>query len=104
MGQASAAKGLTADYIEKVREEGGEAKRRVRLRSGLRSGVLIAVGSVGAYLLVLYAFQVAPAGRVSTLREASVLVGLMLSGERPSPVVWTGAILVLAGALLAAHG
>ncbi len=75
---------------------------RVRLRSGLRSGVLIAVGSVGAYLLVLFAFQMAPAGRVSTLREASVLVGLMLSGERPSPAVWAGAILVLAGALLAA--
>jgi drug/metabolite transporter (DMT)-like permease len=75
---------------------------RVRLRRGLRSGVLIAVGSVGAYLLVLFAFQVAPAGRVSTLREASVLVGLMLSGERPSRAVWTGAILVLTGALLAA--
>src|SRR5215218_5648658 len=75
---------------------------RVRLRRGLRSGVLIAVGSVGAYLFVLYAFRVAPAGRVSTLREASVLVGLMLSGERPSRMVWTGAILVLAGALLAA--
>ena len=75
---------------------------RIRLRRGLRSGVLIAVGSVGAYLLVLFAFQVAPAGRVSTLREASVLVGLMLSGERPSRAVWTGAVLVLAGALLAA--
>ena len=77
---------------------------RTRLRRGLRSGVLIAVGSVGAYLLVLLAFQLAPAGRVSTLREASVLIGLMLSGERPSRMVWTGAILVLAGALLAAHG
>ena len=75
---------------------------RMRLRRGLRSGALIAVGSVGAYLLVLFAFQVAPAGRVSTLREASVLVGLMLSGERPSPPIWIGAILVLAGALLAA--
>src|SRR5919107_4807442 len=75
---------------------------RTRLRGGLRSGALIAVGSVGAYLLVLFAFQVASAGRVSTLREASVLIGLMLSGERPSRVVWTGAILVLAGALLAA--
>src|ERR671912_2065513 len=78
--------------------------RRIRLRRGLRSGVLIAVGSVGAYLLVLFAFQLAPAGRVSTLREASVLIGLMLSRERPSPVIWTGAILVLIGAVLAAHG
>jgi drug/metabolite transporter (DMT)-like permease len=75
---------------------------RTRLRRGLRSGALIGVGSVGAYLLVLYAFRLAPAGRVSTLREASVLVGLMLSGERPSRIIWTGAILVLAGALLAA--
>jgi drug/metabolite transporter (DMT)-like permease len=75
---------------------------RSRLRRGLRSGALIGVGSVGAYLLVLFAFQMAPAGRVSTLREASVLVGLMLSGERPSRAVWGGAILVLIGALLAA--
>ena len=75
---------------------------RVRLRQGLRSGVLIAIGAVGAYLLVLFAFQHAPAGRVSTLRESSVLVGLLLSGERPSPAVWTGAILVLIGAVLAA--
>jgi drug/metabolite transporter (DMT)-like permease len=75
---------------------------RIRLRRGLRSGALIAVGSVGAYLLVLFAFQMAPAGRVSTLREASVLVGLALSGERPSRPIWIGAVLVLAGALLAA--
>jgi drug/metabolite transporter (DMT)-like permease len=75
---------------------------QVRLRQGLRSGVLIAIGAVAAYLLVLFAFQQAPAGRVSTLRESSVLVGLILSGERPPPAVWAGAILVLAGALLAA--
>jgi drug/metabolite transporter (DMT)-like permease len=75
---------------------------RARLRQGLRSGVLIAAGSVGAYLLVLYAFQIAPAGQVSTLREASVLFGIMLSGERPAPAVWAGAVLVLLGALFAA--
>jgi drug/metabolite transporter (DMT)-like permease len=75
---------------------------RLRLRAGLRSGLLIAVGSVGAYLLVLFAFQQAPAGRVSTLRESSVLIGILLSGERPRPAIWAGAILVLIGALLAA--
>ena len=75
---------------------------RTRLREGLRSGVLIALGSVAAYLLVLFAFQIAPAGRVSTLRESSVLIGLLISGERPAPVVWAGAMLVLLGALLAA--
>jgi drug/metabolite transporter (DMT)-like permease len=75
---------------------------RIRLRGGLRSGVMIAFGAVAAYLLVLYAFQRAPAGRVSTLRESSVLVGLILSGERPRPLIWAGAGLVLLGALLAA--
>jgi drug/metabolite transporter (DMT)-like permease len=75
---------------------------RARMRRGLRSGLLIAVGSVGAYLLVLFAFQLAPAGRVSTLREASVLIGVMLSGERPRPAIWAGATLVLTGAVLAA--
>jgi drug/metabolite transporter (DMT)-like permease len=74
----------------------------LRLRAGFRSGVMIAFGAVAAYLLVLFAFQQAPAGRVATLRESSVLVGIFLSGERPGPAVWTGAILVLIGALLAA--
>jgi drug/metabolite transporter (DMT)-like permease len=62
---------------------------------------MIAFGAVAAYLLVLFAFQQAPAGRVTTLRESSVLIGLLLSGERPAPVVWVGAALVLLGALLA---
>jgi drug/metabolite transporter (DMT)-like permease len=73
-----------------------------RLWQGLRSGVLIAIGSVAAYLLVLFAFRLAPAGRVTTLRESSVLVGILLSGERPTPAIWTGAALVVVGALLAA--
>ena len=73
-----------------------------RLQGGVRSGVLIGVGSLAAYLLVLYAFRLAPAGRVSTLRESSVLIGILLSRERPAPIVWFGASLVLAGALLAA--
>jgi drug/metabolite transporter (DMT)-like permease len=73
-----------------------------RLQGGFRHGLLIAVGSLAAYLLVLYAFRLAPAGRVSTLRESSVLIGILLSQERPAPIVWLGAGLVLAGALLAA--
>lgn len=73
-----------------------------RMRGSIRPGVLIAIGSVVAYVLVLYAFQHAPAGRVSTLRESSVLVGILISGERPPKSIWAGAGLVLAGALLAA--
>lgn len=73
-----------------------------RLRGSVRSGAMIAVGSVVAYVLVLYAFQQAPAGRVSTLRESSVLVGILISGDRPPKAIWAGAGFVLAGALLAA--
>jgi drug/metabolite transporter (DMT)-like permease len=29
-------------------------------------------------------------------------VGILLSGERPTPTIWTGAALVVIGALLAA--
>jgi drug/metabolite transporter (DMT)-like permease len=75
---------------------------RARLRGSLRSGIFIAAGAVTAYLLVLFAFQQAPAGRVSTLRESSVLISLFLARERPAPVVWVGALFVLVGALLAA--
>ena len=75
---------------------------RARFRRNLRPGALIALGLVGGYLLVLFAFQRAPAGRVATLREVSVLFGLLLSGERPPPIVWAGATLVLVGVLLAA--
>ena len=73
-----------------------------RLKSSLRGGILVAVGSTAAYLLVLVALQRAAAGRVSTLREVSVLIGILLAGERPAGRVWLGAALVVAGGVLAA--
>ena len=75
---------------------------RARLRAALGPGVRVAVGSVAAYLLVLLAFEQAAAGRVATLREVSVLIGIALAGGRPGLQVWTGAGLVVAGAVLAA--
>lgn len=77
-------------------------ERLPRLRASWRPGVLVAIGSTAAYLLVLLAFQRADAGRVSTLRESSVLIGILLAGERPGPRVWLGATLIVAGAVLAA--
>ena len=68
------------------------------------SGLGVALGVVTAYLAVVVAFQLAPAGRVSTLRESSVLVAVALSAQRRQPVVWFGAALVVAGALLSAFG
>jgi drug/metabolite transporter (DMT)-like permease len=70
-----------------------------RLRVVLRPGAL--VGVVAAYLLVLLAFQRADAGRVATLREISVLIAVAWSGARRDPLTWTGALLVVTGALAA---
>lgn len=58
--------------------------------------------TAAAYLLVLLAFQRAQAGRVATLREVSVLIGISLAGERLGRRLWVGALFVLAGIVLAA--
>lgn len=73
-----------------------------RLQRALRPGILISIGTVASYVLVLFAFQLAHAGRVSTLREVSVLIGLVIARETPTPRAWIGAALVVGGALLAA--
>jgi drug/metabolite transporter (DMT)-like permease len=72
-----------------------------RLRRSVGPGLRIAVGSAGAYILVLLAFRLAEAGRVATLREISVLMGILLSRERPGARTWVGASLVAAGAVMA---
>lgn len=76
--------------------------RPARLGPALRPGVLIAIGSVAAYLLVLLAYQRAEAGRVATLRETSILIGLVLSRGKPGWRTWAGAGLVVIGAVLVA--
>jgi drug/metabolite transporter (DMT)-like permease len=73
-----------------------------RWRAAVRPAALIALGSVAGYLLVLLAFQRASPGRVSTLREVSVLAGILLARERPGRVVWLGGMLVVLGAFLVA--
>ena len=73
-----------------------------RLRRALWPGIQIAIGSTAAYLLVLLAFQRANAGPVATLREVSVLIGLLLSSDRRSWRLWVGASLVVFGAILTA--
>lgn len=81
---------------------GGLRRLTDGVRSAARTGGLVGVGVVVAYLLVLLAFQRADAGRVATLRESSVLLAVALArGARP-PTVWTGAALVVLGAVLVA--
>ena len=72
-----------------------------RLRAAIRPAVTIAIGSVGAYGLVLFAFRLAPVGSVATLREVSVVLAVLLARERPGLVGWAGIALVVAGVALA---
>lgn len=73
-----------------------------RLRRAVWPGIKIAIGSTAAYLLVLLAFQRANAGPVATLREVSVLIGVLLAREQKGWRVWLGAALVALGAILTA--
>lgn len=73
-----------------------------RLRQAAWPGVQIAFGSVASYLLVLLAFQRANAGPVATLREVSVLIGVLLAREQKGLRVWLGVALVVLGAILTA--
>ena len=73
-----------------------------RLKRAAWPGIQIAAGSTAAYLLVLLAFQRANAGPVATLREVSVLIGVLLAREQKGPRVWLGAALVVLGAILTA--
>lgn len=72
-----------------------------RLRRAAPTGAFIGVGAIGAYALVLFAFTLAPAGRVSTIREVAVLFGMIAAREHPGRRGWLGAGLVVAGAVLA---
>ena len=55
-----------------------------------------------AYLLVLLAYQRAPASPVATIRELSILLGILLARERPGWRVWAGGALCVLGAALTA--
>jgi drug/metabolite transporter (DMT)-like permease len=71
-----------------------------RLRAAAASGTGVGVGSIAAYLLVLLAYQRAPASPVATLRELSILFGILLARERAGWQVWLGGALCVAGAAL----
>jgi drug/metabolite transporter (DMT)-like permease len=79
---------------------GGSGGYWARLRAAVPAGTGVGIGSLAAYLLVLFAFQRAPAGPVATLRELSILAGILLSGDRPGRWVWLGGALCVAGAVL----
>jgi drug/metabolite transporter (DMT)-like permease len=71
-----------------------------RLRAAAPAGAGIGIGSVAAYLLVLLAYQRAPASPVATLRELSILLGILMARDRPGRRVWLGGALCVLGAAL----
>ena len=71
-----------------------------RLWAAAAPGTGIGVGTIAAYLLVLLAYQRAPASPVATLRELSILFGLILARDRPGRRVWFGGVLCVLGAAL----
>jgi len=71
-----------------------------RLRASAQAGAGIGAGSVAAYLLVLLAYQRAPASPVATLRELSILLGILMARDRPGKRVWLGGALCVLGAAL----
>ncbi len=73
-----------------------------RLRVAFKPGTQIAIGSIAAYMLVLFAFQQAGAGRVATLREVSVLIGMLVARDAKGWRVWVGAALVVLGVIVTA--
>ncbi len=73
-----------------------------RLRASARAGAGIGIGSLVAYLLVLLAYQRAPASPVATLRELSILLGILIARERTGWRVWAGGALCVLGAALTA--
>lgn len=75
---------------------------RHRLARALGPGLLIGLGSTAAYVLVLIAYSRSRAGSVATVREVAVLLGILLSRDRPGVRVWLGALSVVGGAVLAA--
>lgn len=71
-----------------------------RLRSCARDGAGVGIGSLTAYLLVLLAYQRAPASPVATLRELSILFGILIARDRTGKAVWAGGALCVLGAAL----
>jgi drug/metabolite transporter (DMT)-like permease len=82
------------------RSPGGGSEISARLRASARTGAAIGAGSLAAYLLVLLAYQRAPASPVATLRELSILLGILMARERPGWRVWAGGALCVLGAVL----
>lgn len=74
--------------------------RAARLRAVWRVGAVVGAAQTGSYVLVLLAFERSQAGQVASLRQLSVVIGVLLAGEMARRRAIGAATLIAAGAML----
>lgn len=65
-------------------------------------GATIGAAQTGGYIMILYAFQRAQAAQVASLRQLSVVVGVLIAGEMARRQATVSAALIALGAILLA--
>lgn len=73
-----------------------------RIRESLPVGARVGVMQMSAYVLILLAFERAQAGQVASLRQVSVVIGVLLAGEAARGRAFVGSSMVALGAILVA--
>jgi len=71
--------------------------RRERITKVWKPGIVIGMAQAGGYILVLYAFQRAQAAQVASLRQVSVVIGVLIAGEMARRKALTAAALIAIG-------
>ena len=73
-------------------------------RTHYRYIVLIGLGSLGTYLLILYAYTLGPVSYIVAARESSVVIGTLIGfvflGEQYTPLKLAGVLSIAAGLVL----
>jgi drug/metabolite transporter (DMT)-like permease len=75
---------------------------RHRMRASLRAGTMVGALQMLAYVLVLFALERAQAGQVASLRQVSVVIGVLLAREAVLRRALAASLLVALGAVLVA--
>jgi len=75
---------------------------RDRIRSALPVGAQVGAMQMIAYVMILFALERAQAGQVASLRQVSVVIGVLIAGEAARRRAFVASSLVAIGAILVA--
>ena len=73
-----------------------------RIRAALPVGARVGAMQMLAYVMILFALERAQAGQVASLRQVSVVIGVLIAGEAARRRAFAFSSLVVAGAILVA--